>query len=90
MPDVTVKGELVPLFRDGPGSWKTGLTRKAFSISDVRGRVGSVFLVCTGVEKQLRYPSNEPWTIPPGWNNCKIDIAGKAGTQLVLHQHAPG
>lgn len=88
MPDVTVKGELVPLFRDGPGAWKTGLSRDTFSLSDVRGRVSSVFLVCTGVEKPLRYPSSEPWTVPPGWNNCKIDISGQAGTQLVLHQHA--
>ena len=90
MPDVTVRGELVPLFPDGPGSWKTGLSRSAFSVSDVRGRVGSVFLVCGANEMQLRYPSREPWTIPPGWNNCKIDVSGKAGTQLVLHQHAPG
>lgn len=90
MPDVTVKGELVPLYRSGPGSWKTGLSRRVFSVSDVRGQIGSIFLVCTGQEMQLRYPSREPWTVPPGWNNCKIDIAGKAGTQLVLHQHAGG
>ncbi len=90
MPDVSMKGELLPLFDNGPGSWKVGLSRTAFSISDVVGRVGSVFLVCDGNEKQLRYPSREHWGIPPGWNNCKIDIAGEAGTQLVLHQHAPG
>jgi TonB family protein len=90
MPDVTVKGELVPLFEGGTGAWKAGLSRTDFSISDVRGRVGSVFLVCNDTEKQLRYPSQEPWSIPPGWTNCKIDIAGEAGTQLVLHQHAPG
>lgn len=90
MPDVTVNGELVPLFRDGPGSWKTGLSRSAFSLSDVRGRVSAVFLVCTGVEKQLRYPSREPWVVPAGWNNCKVDISGKAGTQLVLHQYVSG
>jgi TonB family protein len=89
-PDVVVNGELVALFDDGPGSWKTGLSRTAFSISDVRGSVGSVFLVCTGTEKQLRYPSRERWVIPPGWNDCRIDISGEAGTQLVLHQHAPG
>lgn len=89
-PDVSVKGELQPLFDGGPGSWKVGLSRAAFSISDVRGRVGSVFLICNGTEKQLRYPSPEAWTIPPGWNNCKIDISGEAGTQLELHQHAPG
>ncbi len=90
MDDVTVNGELVPLFRDGPGSWKTGLSRSDFSISDVRGRVGSVFLVCGNSEMQLRYPSREPWKTPAGWNNCKIDISGKAGTRLVLHQYAPG
>lgn len=87
MEDVTVDGELVPLYRDGPGSWKTGLSRRHFSLSDVRGRVGAVFLVCANSERQLQYPSREPWQIPPGWNQCKIDISGKAGTRLVLHQH---
>ena len=35
-PDVTVKGELVSLFPDGPGLWKTRLSRSDFSISDTR------------------------------------------------------
>jgi len=88
MEDVTVDGELVPLYQDGPGSWKTGLSRQQFSLSDVRGRVGAVFLVCVNSERQLRYPSREPWTIPAGWRGCKIDVSGKAGTRLVLHQHS--
>jgi TonB family protein len=88
--DVTVTGELVPLYRDGPGSWKTGLSRERFSLSDVHGRVGSVFLVCANAEKQLRYPSQDPWSIPPGWTQCLIDVSGKAGTRMVLHQYASG
>lgn len=90
MPDVTIAGELVPLYREGPGSWKAGLSRNDFSISDVRGRVGAVFLVCANGERSLRYPSREPWKIPAGWSQCKVDVSGKAGTRLVLHQHAPG
>ncbi len=88
--DVTVDGELVPLYRDGPGSWKTGLSRERFALSDVRGRVGSVFLVCANAEKQLRYPARDPWAIPPGWTQCMIDVTGKAGTRMVLHQYASG
>jgi TonB family protein len=88
--DVTVNGELVPLYRDGPGSWKTGLSRQHFSLSDVRGRVGAVFLVCANAEKKLRYPANDPWVIPPGWTQCLIDVTGKAGTSMVLHQYASG
>ncbi|MEP4146278.1 MAG: energy transducer TonB [Halioglobus sp.] len=90
LPDVTIAGELVPLFREGPGSWKAGLSRNDFSISDVHGRVGAVFLVCAGQERSLRYPAREPWSIPAGWSECKVDVSGKAGTRLVLHQHAPG
>lgn len=86
--DVEIKGELVPLYRDGPGSWKAGLSRSQFSITDVRGRVGAVFLVCANGERSLRYPSSEPWTIPAGWSDCEIDVSGKAATRLVLHQYA--
>lgn len=87
--DVTVAGELMPLYREGPGSWKAGLSRSEFSISDVQGRVNAVFLVCTSGEQSLPYPATEPWTIPADWSKCKIDIAGTTGTRLVLHQHAP-
>lgn len=86
--DVTIKGELVPLYREGPGSWKAGLNRSEFSVTDVHGRVGAVFLVCANGERSLRYPSSDPWKIPGGWSDCKIDVSGKAGTRLVLHQHA--
>lgn len=89
MDDVAINGELVPLYRDGPGSWKAGLSRSEFSVSDVRGRVGAVFLVCANGERSLRYPSSDPWRIPTGWSDCKVDVSGKAGTRLVLHQHAP-
>ncbi len=89
-PDVVVSGELVPLFRDGPGSWKTGLSRADFAISDVRGRIGAVFLVCANAERTLRYPSKQNWQVPVGWQQCKIDVSGSAGTQFKLHQYAPG
>ena len=88
MDDVTISGELVPLYREGPGSWKAGLSRTQFSVSDVRGRVGAVFLVCANGERALRYPSRDPWKIPGGWSDCKVDVSGKAGTRLVLHQYS--
>lgn len=90
MADVAIKGELVPLYRDGPGSWKAGLSRSVFSLSDVRGSVGAVFLVCANGERALRYPASDPWTIPAGWSDCLVDVSGKAGTRLVLHQYADG
>ena len=90
MSELTVMGELLPLFPDGPGSWETGLSRSDFSISDVHGRIGAVYLVCSSGERQLRYPSSGVWQIPPGWTDCKIDVAGQAGTRFVLHQLAQG
>ncbi len=89
-PEVVVSGELVPLYQGGSGSWKSGLTRSEFSISGVQGRVGAVYLVCGAGERSLRYPSDQRWSIPPGWNNCEIEVVGKAGTRLKLHQFAPG
>lgn len=87
--DVRVEGELTPIYRDGPGSWKIGLTRDKFSLREVRGKINSVFLSCDQGETQLRFPSSEPWTSPAGWSNCRIDISGRAGTRFALHQLAP-
>lgn len=89
-PDVTVLGELLPIYRGGPGGWKTGLSRTDFSISDVKGRIGAVFLTCKQGEIQLRYPSNSKWRVPEGWGGCKIDVSGKAGSRFILHQYMPG
>jgi TonB family protein len=86
MSELTVLGELVPLFQGGSGSWETGLSRNDFSISDVHGRIGAVYLVCSAGEQQLRYPPGGPWQVPPGWTDCKIDLTGQAGTRFVLHQ----
>lgn len=87
-PNVAVTGELVPVFPGGPGSWKTGLSRSQFSISDVTGRIGAVYLVCGDRERSLRYPARDVWSVPAGWSDCKIDVSGKANTQFLLHQHA--
>ncbi len=89
-PEVVVSGELVPLYQGGSGSWKSGLTRTEFSISGVHGRVGAVYLVCSGGEKPLRYPSTTHWQVPAGWQNCGVEVVGQAGTRLKLHQYAPG
>ena len=88
-PDVTVLAELVPIYRDGPGAWKIGLSRNKFSVSDVKGKVDAVFLVCGPRDIQLDYPSTEPWVVPYGMNHCNIDVAGSAGTRFMLHQYAP-
>ena len=90
MPDATVSAELMPIYRKGPGAWKTGLSRRSFSISHVQGDVEGVFLVCSSGEMQLQFPSIVPWNTPPHWSQCKIDVTGKAGTRFTLHQHASG
>ena len=87
--DATVSGELVPIYRDGTGAWKAGLSRNKFSISGVQGKVDAVFLVCGSRDIQLRYPAEDPWVIPDGMNHCKIDVAGTPGTRFTLHQFAP-
>ena len=87
--DVTVSGELMPIYRGGTGAWKAGLSRNKFSISDVQGKVDAVFLVCGSRDMQLRYPAEDPWVIPDGMNHCKIDVAGTPGTRFTLHQFAP-
>jgi hypothetical protein len=89
-PDVTMKGELTPRYRGDLGKWERKLSRGNFSISGVKGKIDSLYLACkSGGDKRLRYPSTDPWTTPQGWRDCKIEIAGKAGTRFTVHQLAP-
>jgi TonB family protein len=90
-PDVAIAGELTPIYRDGQGIWETRLSREKFSVSNVKGKIESVHLVCNGGgEKRLRYPSRDPWSVPVGWRTCKVEVAGRSGTRFTLHQLASG
>jgi hypothetical protein len=88
-PDVTIDGELTPIYRNGPGSWETRLNRNVFSLTNARGSVDSVLLDCVQGNRNLPYPSLDPWKIPPGWSECKLEVSGKAGTRFVIHQLDP-
>ncbi|MEP0202600.1 MAG: hypothetical protein ABJ084_00630 [Halioglobus sp.] len=85
-PDVTIDGELTPIYRNGPGAWETRLSRNLFSLTNARGKVDSVLLDCLQGNRNLSYPSLEPWKIPPGWSECKLEVSGKAGARFVIHQ----
>ena len=88
--DVTIAAELAPIYRDGQGVWETRLFRTRFSISKVRGSFESLYLACqAGGDRRLRYVAGEPWTTPAGWNNCKLEVAGKPGTRFTVHQLLP-
>jgi hypothetical protein len=89
-PDVTLAAELTPIYRDGQGVWEARLFRTRFSVSKVRGSIESLYLACqAGGDMRLRYPAREPWTTPAGWNNCKLEVAGKSGTRFTVHQLLP-
>lgn len=88
MAEVAIKGELLPMYRSGPGVWKTGLSRSKFSISDVKGEIDSVFLSCNRGEFRLAYPQEFPWTSPRGWTDCNVDVSGKVGSRFTLRQYA--
>ena len=85
-PDVTIDGELTPIYRNGPGAWETRLSRNLFSLTNARGKVDSVLLDCLQGNRNLPYPALDPWKIPPGWSECKLEVSGKAGSRFVIHQ----
>ncbi|MBN7794991.1 energy transducer TonB [Parahaliea mediterranea] len=84
------QGELTPLYRGGTGSWEARLTRDRFRLEGVRGDIDWLYLACLGNEKRLPYPTTEPWSVPGGWKECKVEISGRAGTRFQLRQLAPG
>jgi len=86
-PDVGIAGELTPLYRDGQGIWEARLSRASVSLSGVRGEIESVHLICDGGrEQRLRFPSMQSWSVPAGWYNCKLEVAGRSGTRFTVHQ----
>jgi hypothetical protein len=90
MPVVKISGELVPIYRDGQGIWENRLFRDRFSLSEVKGRIESVYLACQGGrDMRLRYPARDPWTSPPGWSSCTLEVAGRPGTRFTVQQFTP-
>lgn len=87
-PDVAIAGELTPIYRGGPGAWETRLSRGLFSLSGVRGKVDGALLSCAQGDLQLQFPSIDPWRIPAGWSQCKVEVSGRSGTRFQLHQLA--
>jgi hypothetical protein len=87
-PDVAIVGELTPIYRGGPGAWETRLSRSLISLSSIRGKVDGVLLACAQGDMQLRFPSTDPWRVPAGWSQCKVEVSGRSGTRFRLHQLA--
>jgi hypothetical protein len=87
MADVSVVGKLSGLYPGAQGFWETQLFREKFLITNAAGSIASVHLSCeTGGEQRLIYPSAVSWKIPPGWQRCKLEIAGTSDTRFTLHQ----
>lgn len=88
-PVVAMGGELSPLYEGAPGMWEVRLFRDSFRIAQVRGSVDWLYLVCQGKEKRLPYPSSSPWVVPQGWQECKVEVSGRAGTRFEIEQLSP-
>ena len=84
--DVAIEGELEALYPGSQGSWKVGLFKPVFYLSDIEGRVGSAFLTCAAGQRLLQWPSTRHWRVPNNWGDCELEVSGKAGTRLILHQ----
>ena len=89
-PDVTIDGELTPIYRGGPGAWEMRLSRSRFTLRNIRGKVDGVLLACSEGDMQLRFPSAEAWDVPMGWNNCTVEVSGRSGSRFRLHQLLSG
>ncbi|MEH6568108.1 MAG: energy transducer TonB [Halioglobus sp.] len=85
--DVSLVGKLSALYPGAQGLWETQLFREKFLITNAAGTIASVHLSCkSGGDQRLIYPSAVSWKIPPGWQGCKLEIAGTSDTRFTLHQ----
>lgn len=70
-------------------SWKHPLIYTEFTVSEVKGEIKSLTLVCGANVRALAYVTDAEWRVPPTWRDCTLNIAGEPDTALTLVEFPP-
>jgi hypothetical protein len=72
----------------GRTPWSHVLLERTFTITDVSGDIRKLEVECDRGGERLEYAAEVEWTVPAGWNECTVRVAGKRETTFRLYEFA--
>jgi hypothetical protein len=71
------------------GEWTYPLSRRVFTLADVKGKIDTITARCERKDQKLKYQDNQDWALPASWGKCVLDFEGKEGTTFTLYESNP-
>jgi hypothetical protein len=62
------------------------LSERTFTITDVSGSIRRINVQCDRGGGRLEFEEQVEWSVPSGWNECTLTVAGKNATTFRLYQ----
>jgi len=60
--------------------WRQFLSRRRFTIENVKGSIEGMTISCGANTRQITYQPGEEWAVPEDWGVCAVLIETKPGT----------
>lgn len=69
------------------GLWHYNLLRKAFSLTNISGKLHQLDVRCENKHYVYSIKENNKWVLPKSWGNCDLFISGDEDTRFNLIEH---
>jgi hypothetical protein len=70
----------------GKEEWTHTLSRRIFTVADLKGKLGKITANCERRSLELQYKENSDWTLPASFGACSLVFAGNEGTQFTVYE----
>jgi hypothetical protein len=70
----------------GRNAWEHVLINRTFAIAHLYGEIDSIALRCRNERARFEYELDAEWTVPEGWENCRLEIDAPRGTTFTLFE----
>lgn len=70
----------------GRNAWEHTLINRTFAIAHLYGEIDSMALRCEDHRTRLEYEPEAEWTVPDGWEKCRLTIDAPRGTTFTLYE----
>ncbi|WP_448565381.1 energy transducer TonB [Thalassotalea ganghwensis] len=69
------------------GSWGYQLTRRQFSVVDVKGHIEKLQVRCANMFHEYSFTEQSAWKIPSSWDQCSVYFFGDKKSQFNFVEH---